>query len=193
MNIEFEATFPGIDKKVLREKLKALNAKLIKKEFIQKRSVFHFPAGHQVAGGWVRVRDEVDTVTMSIKIIDGDFIENQKEICLSVDDYAQAELFLQTLGCEKKAYQESKRELWSLDNGEVMIDEWPFLEPFVEIEGASEESVKQISEKLGFKYEDALFCSVAELYEMKYGVSQDIINNQTPLIVFGSQNPFIQS
>jgi hypothetical protein len=31
-----------------------------------------------------------------------------------------------------------------------MIDEWPFLEPFIEVEGGSELGVRQVSEKLGF-------------------------------------------
>src|SRR3989344_5508206 len=162
METEFEATFPNIDKNVAREKLKSLGALLKRPEYTQKRVVFNLPTGHEIKGGWLRVRDEGDKTTMSLKVINGSRIE----------------------------YQESKRELWILDNVEITIDEWPFLEPYMEVEGKSKESVKHVSEKLGFDFDKALFCSVAKLYNLKYGISEDIINNQTPEITFEGKNPF---
>src|SRR5688500_10028548 len=111
MYIEFEATFTNINKEEMRAKLQKANAKLVKKEFLQKRTVFDLPSGHKIKGGWLRVRDEGDKITMSLKIVDGEKIENQKEIQLKVDDFDNAVGFLATIGCSKKAYQESKREL----------------------------------------------------------------------------------
>jgi adenylate cyclase class 2 len=193
MNIEFEATFPNVDKDKIREKLRKINAQLVKPELLQKRSVYRLPSGHEINGGWLRVRDEGDKVTMSLKVVDGDKIENQKEVCLTVDNFKQAELLLITIGCEKKAYQESKRELWKFDNVEITIDEWPFLEPFVEIEGKSKQEVKKVSELLGFEFNKALFCAVDTLYSQKYAISKDWINNKTPSIVFNEENPFLNN
>ena len=192
MEIEYEATFININKQDIKEKLRKIGAELIRPEFLQKRIVFNLPKERKIKGGWVRVRDEGDKITMSLKIVDGAGIKSQKEICLKVDSLEKAEEFLTLLGCQKKAYQENKRELWEIDNIEVTIDEWPFLEPFVEIEGDSEESVKHISEKLGFNYKEALFCSTDTIYSKKYNISEDIINNQTPKIVFEMKNPFIE-
>jgi len=192
MKIEYEATFINIDKQDIREKLRKIKAELIRSEFLQKRIVFNLPKRNEIKGGWARVRDEGDKITMSLKIVDGVGIESQKEICLKVDNLEKAEEFLILLGCKKKAYQENKRELWKIDGIEVTIDEWPFLEPFVEIEGDSEESVRNVAEKLGFYYEDALFCSIDTLYSKRYNLSEDIINNQTPKIVFEMENPFVK-
>ena len=192
MFIEFEATFINIKKDNIRKRLKKAGAKLVRKEYLQKRVVLNLPKGHEIKGGWLRVRDEGDKITMSLKIVDGDKIENQKETQLVVDSYDQAVDFLKSIGCFPKAYQETRRELWKLDNTEITIDEWPFLEPFVEIEGKSEYDVKNVSNKLGFDYNDALFCSIDVLYNKKYGVSENIINNHTPEILFGGQNPFIK-
>lgn len=191
MKIEYEATFINIDKKEISKKLKEAGAKLIKPEFLQKRVVFNLPEGHEISGGWVRVRDEGDKITMSLKIIDGEKIENQKEICLVVDNFKEAEDFIIKIGCERKAYQENRRELWALDGVEITIDEWPFLEPFIEIEGETEEKVKTVAKKLGFNYSDALFCSVDTLYSKKYNIPNNIINNKIPEIIFGENNPFI--
>lgn len=190
MNIEYEATFPDVDKREVREQLLAVGATLVKPEFLQKRIVFNLPKGHEIPGGWLRVRDEGDKITMSLKVVDGTHIENQKEICLKVDSFDEGVNLFLSLGCEKKSYQETRRELWTLDGTEITIDEWPFLRPFVEVEGKSEASVRAVSEKIGFDYTQALFGAVDVLYMRQYPhLTFDRIN-QTPLIVFDGENPF---
>ncbi|MFA4817544.1 MAG: CYTH domain-containing protein [Parcubacteria group bacterium] len=190
MKIEYEATFPNIDKDEIRERLKKAGAILARPEFLQKRCTFNLPEGHEINGGWLRVRDEGDKITMTLKIVDGEKIENQKEIILKVDYFSEAEDFLISLGCRKKSYQETKREIWKLDGVEVDIDEWPYLEPYIEVEGENEEEVKKVSEKLGFDYNKAIFCCVTALYNMKYGTPEEVINNQIPEITFEGKNPF---
>ncbi|MFC1649221.1 class IV adenylate cyclase [Patescibacteria group bacterium] len=190
MDIEFEATFPDVNKNEFRTKLKRVGAKLVRSEFLQKRIVFHLPSGHKIKGGWLRVRDEGDKVTMSLKVIAGKNIEDQKEIMIVVDDFEKAKELLVSIGCIEKAFQENKRELWDLDGVEVAIDEWPYLEPFVEIEGPSEKIVKAVSEKLGFDWSEAIFGPLDVLVEKKYGIPKKVINDETRLLVFGGENPW---
>jgi len=192
MEIEYEATFINIDKNEYRIKLEKAGAKLIKPEFLQKRVVFNLPEGHEIEGGWLRVRDEGDRITMSLKIVNGNRIEDQKEICLKIDDFHKGVEFLSKTGCEKKAYQETKRELWILDGAEITIDEWPFLEPFMEIEGKSEETVKAAAEKIGLDYSKAVFCSVDTIYSKKYKVPEDVLNNHILELTFDMENPFLK-
>ncbi|MCK5590862.1 MAG: CYTH domain-containing protein [Candidatus Pacebacteria bacterium] len=192
MNIEYEATFLNVNKDTVREKFKKAGAELVRPEFLQKRIIFNFPEGHEVSGGWVRVRDEGDKITMSVKIIDGDSITDQKETCLTIDSFEEGVEMLKTIGCVQKSYQETKRELWILNNVEITIDEWPFLEPFVEVEGTSEESVKEVSQIIGFEWEKARFCAVGTLYAEKYNILETIINNDTSKITFEMQNPFVK-
>jgi len=191
MNIEYEATFTPVDKEDMRARLKVAGAILMRPESIMRRTVFHLPKGHEKDGTWLRVRDEGDKITMSHKVIGGEMITDQKETCITVSDYGEAIKLLEGIGCPIKAYHESKRELWTLEGVEITIDEWPFLEPFIEVEGKSEKAVKNVSEKIGFDWQEAKFCAVGRLYKEKYGVSLDEINNHTPRIVFGEKNPFI--
>jgi len=191
MNIEYEATFPNINKDEIRRRLAGAGAVLIKNEFLQRRTVFQLPKGNQIDGGWLRVRDEGDKITMSLKVVNGDKITDQKEICLKVDDYNEAVIFLENIGCQQKSYQENRREIWRLGKAEVTIDEWPFLEPFVEIEADSENSVQAAAKTLGFDYSKAIFGATDLLYEKRYGLSLEIINNHTPRIVFAEPNPFL--
>jgi adenylate cyclase class 2 len=194
MNIEYEATFPNIDKEQLRLKLKEVGAKLVKKEFLQKRHTFHFPKSSQFyTMGWMRVRDEDDKITMTLKIRGDDKeIDCQKELEIIIDNYDTAREMLKLLGCQEKAFQETKREVWDLDGVEIMLDEWPFLEPLVEIEGRSEKAVKRASEKLNFNYAQAVFGPVGILYSQKYGISEKIINDKIKTIVFKGENPFLK-
>ncbi len=188
MEIEYEATFENVDKGQMRVKLKKAGAKLIRPEFLQKRENY-FPIDDKK--GWIRVRDEGDKVTMSYKrLVNREKIDGQKEICLEVHDYDQAKKFIESLGCKWKNFQESKREIWELDGVEVCIDGWPFLEPFVEIEGKNEEEVKKVCDKLGFDYGQAKFCAVGDLYGEKYGIPVWEVNNHTPKITFEMKNPF---
>ena len=190
MEIEYEATYLNIDKDKVRAQLKQAGAKLIRQEFLQRRWVWHFPKGHEIYGSWVRVRDEGDKITMSVKIVDGEELEDQREICLTIDDFDKAREFLNTLGCQERAYQESKRELWHLDGAEITIDEWPHLEPFVEVEGQSEKKIKEVSAKIGFDYSKAKFGSADFFYVEKYDITLDDINIHTPRLTFDMENPF---
>lgn len=193
MQIEYEATFQNINKDDIRNRLKQTGAQMIYPEFLMKRYVWHFPKGHEIKGGWVRIRQEADKITMSVKIIpDNKKIEDQKETCITIDDFDKAKEIINTIGCQARAYQESKRELWVLDGVEITIDEWPFLEPFVEIEGPSESVVKKIANKLNFDYSQAVFGSVDFQYADKYQIPLEQINEHTPHIKFGMKNPFLK-
>lgn len=83
------------------------------------------------------------------------------------------------------------RELWELDDLEITIDEWPFLEPLMEIEGKSEIDVKNGCKKLNLTYNKALFCSITTLYSKKYNLPEYFINNNIPKVTFETKNPFI--
>jgi len=184
MEIEFEATFIDVDVDLIRKKLKKLGAKRLKPETLMRRWVFEPPKA--IAGGWARVRDEGDKITMSLKQITGNRIEDQKEICLVIDDFDLGVRMFESLGAKKKAYQETRRELWLYKNVEITIDTWPGLEPFVEIEGKTEKGVRAVAQDLGLDYGDALFGAVDLVYEKKLGIPPEWINNKTPEITFAN-------
>lgn len=189
---EYEAMFANVDVDSFKQKLQSIGAQLVKPLFSQRRVVFNFPKGHEIEGGYIRVRDEADKITMSLKIMHGTgLIDSQKEIDLVISNYDKAISLLKLLGATPKAEQETKREIWNIDGVEIMIDLWPFLEPIVEIEGTNELEVKKVAELLGFDWENAIFHSIDYVYNQKYNVSLDRINNQTPKILFDMKNPFL--
>lgn len=153
-----------------------------------RRFVFKLPPSSEISQGWARVRDEGDKISLSIKSV-GTKIEEQKELQLIVNDFEIAAELMRALGCSEKAYQESRRELWRLDGVDITIDEWPFLEPFIEVEGETEQAVRLVSEKLGLEWNSALFCAVGTLYAKKYGITEEVINDRVSRLSFVDTAP----
>jgi len=185
MNNEIEAAFLEINKDDYREQLKAAGAECIKPERLMRRTVFD-SGPHSFA----RVRDEGDRIVMTYKNFeDEDSIMGVKEINVVVDSYDEAVKLIAALGFEQKGLQETYRETWTLDGTEITIDTWPWLPTFTEIEGPSEDIVWSVSEKLGFKKEDAMFGAVDKIYQRYYGIDTDVVDFQTPVINFEIDPP----
>lgn len=189
METEYEAKFLDSDKDEVRDRLKAAGATLERPEFAQQRWVFDLPKEKHSRHVFARVRDEGGIFTVTWKQFSGEEIDNPKEIELVVDSFDNAVEMLRELGCVPRSYQENRRELWHLDNAKITIDSWPFYEPFVEVEGATEEIVHDAADKAGFDWSKALFCGVSKLYKMKYGEHVHI--REMPLLTFEMPNPFI--
>ncbi len=194
MKIEYEATFPDISKDDARNRLKKIGAKLSCPEFLQKRIVLGMPSGHEVPGGFVRVRDEGSKITLTFKIVGSEKIEDQKESLVVVNNFDATVELLKGIGCIPQTYEESTRELWVYEDTEITIDGWPFLGSIVEVESTSESRVKIVSEKLGFDWDKARFCTAGTLYKEKYGHGPvDLAKKKGTLIrvAFNDDNPFI--
>ena len=195
MITEYEATFPNIEKTDARDRLSKVGAKLIRSEFLQKRVVLDLPKERSAKGSFLRVRNEGDKTTLTLKKVGTGGIADQKEIMVTVDNFEATILLLETIGCPPLSHEESRRELWEFDGADVTIDEWPFLGSLVEVEGKSEEHVRTVSEKLSFDWNSAKFCAIGTLYVEKYGKGPiDLakeIGTMTKL-VFEGVNPFIK-
>jgi len=184
MQTEIEAKFTNIDKEEIRKKLEQLGSDLIHKERLMKRRVFDFPdARLYKIGGWVRVRDEGDKITLSYKQLNDRTLHGTQEVNLVIDDFANGCRFIECLGLNEKAYQETKRESWKLGDVEIEIDEWPWSPPFMEIEGPTEEKVKNIATQLGFDWSTALYGSVEIVYQKYYDVTEEDVDSW-PEIIF---------
>jgi adenylate cyclase, class 2 len=194
MKIEYEATFPQIEKDDARSRLKKAGAHLVRPEFLQKRVVLGMPKGHETYGGFVRVRDEGDKITLTFKIVGSENITDQRETLVIVNNFDDTVELLKGIGCTPQAYEESTRELWTIGTVEITIDDWPFLGSLVEIEGGSEDEVKTVSGKLGLEWKNARFCTAGTLYKEKYGMGPVDLAEKTNALIkiaFDGVNPFL--
>ncbi|MBR2708726.1 class IV adenylate cyclase [Candidatus Saccharibacteria bacterium] len=185
MKNEIEAQFLDIKKDEVRSKLKEIGAKLVKPEILMRRTIFDTGL-HSFA----RVRDEGGKIVMTYKNVSDDHsILGTKEVNVEVGDYNDAILFLEGCGLRIKARQETLREIWVYGDVEICIDTWPWIPTFIEIEGPSEELVWETARKLGLKKSQAKFGSVDTTYQHYYGVDPEVINYDTPEILFNMDPP----
>lgn len=149
MHTEFEAKFLEIDIHLLQNTLLALGVSCVQPRTLMKRVVFWHPDPDK-SQAYVRVRDEGDKVTFSIKEVTNgaESIDSVKELEVEVSDFDATKAMCVSLGLQQKAYQETYREVWKISNVSFMIDERPGLTPFVEIEAGDEAMVRYRTEQL---------------------------------------------
>ena len=172
-----EAKFLDIDMDNLRNKLIILNAKLIHPEVFMKRKTFDYSDNKlRKVGGGVRVRDEYDKITLSYKQLNDRTLHGTKETSVEVNDFEKTCQLLLDMGFIQKSYQETRREKWILDGNEITIDTWPWIPSFIEIEGNTEKSLRNVIKKLGLKIEEAMHGSVETVYQKHFDVTEDEID-----------------
>ena len=178
METEIEAKFPDIDADALRLMLKEKGAILEHPEVSMRRKNFDYSDRRlEKMGGWIRVRDEGNKVTLSYKQLNDRTLHGTKEINVVVDDFDKVCKFMEAIGMAAKAYQETKREKWNYKGVEVTIDTWPWVPTFVELEGPTEELVKSVASNLGFDWNTAMHGSVETIYQMHYDFTEQEIDS----------------
>lgn len=176
MNIELEAKFLDIDVEKIRTFLTEKGATLVHPERLMRRKNFDYPDKRlEKIGGWIRVRDEGDAVTLAYKQLEHRGLDGTKEISLIVENFDTISNLLCTIGLENKSFQETKRERWDLNGVEVTIDTWPWIPTFVELEGSHEEKLKEVAQQLGLDWNTAMHGSVETAYQAYYNVSDEEI------------------
>jgi adenylate cyclase class 2 len=178
MQTEIEAKFLDVDHDVLRARLQEIGAVCEQPMRTMHRKGFDFPDGRlrRDANGWVRIRDEGDKITMSYKQLNNRSLTGTKEVCLTIDNFEQAELFLRALGMEQGTYQVTKRESWKLGHIEIELDQWPWTKPYMEMEGTSEAELQAVAEQLGLDWSRAVHGSVEIVYTTEYDVTDADVN-----------------
>ncbi len=192
---EIEAKFLDVDIDDIRARLERLGACLEKPMRLMRRHQFDFKdrrfrTSHDER---LRVRDEGDKITVTYKSkVPGSSYDQEIETTVGSYD-AMRELFL-ALGLEAFAYQETKRETWQLGKVEVVIDEWPWAKPYIEIEGQLESDVQAAAKQLGFDWADAVYGSANNVYRAQYPkmTKQDDVGNIADLRFEGEMPQYLK-
>ena len=178
METELEAKFLDIEPDVLRAQLAKQGAALVYAQRMMKRKNFDYPDKRlEKIGGWIRLRDEGDKITLAYKRVIDRTLEGTKEICVNVNDFDKATNLLIAIGLDQKSYQETKREKWIYNDVEITIDTWPWIPTFVEFEGSTEEKLRNAVDAFGFDWSNALHGSVEVAYQRSYDVSEEEIDS----------------
>ncbi|HEY8999669.1 MAG TPA: CYTH domain-containing protein [Candidatus Saccharimonadales bacterium] len=193
MQTEIEAKFLDVNHDTMRAKLTKLGAKCVHQKRLMKRKNYDYANGRlENIGGWVRLRNEGDKVTLSYKQLNDRTLHGTKEVSLVVGDFDAANDFLVAIGLGQNSLQETMRESWELDGVQIELDEWPWIKPFLEIEGPSEAAVKDIAAKLGLDWQEATHGSVEVAYQTEYDVTEAEVDSW-PEIIFGETPTWLEA
>jgi adenylate cyclase class 2 len=150
MNTEYEIKVLGVPSKQALNAIEKLNLTRHKK-IIFRRYIYEIDGQPEA---WIRLRSDGTKTTLTYKKFTKDAIDGMKEIEIIVDSLDVANDFLEAVGFNSTKYQENSRLLFTNDEIEISIDEWPKIPPYIEIEGKSQQAVKDYITRLGFdKYE----------------------------------------
>lgn len=170
MKTEIEVKFANVDIEAIRRALKEAGALCEQPMRLMKRALIE-ESHHEAEHAFIRIRDEGNKTTLTFKRradAAASKIDSVKELEVEVSDFDKTVELFKEAGWHYKTFQESKRETWTLNETEVVIDEWPWLKPYIEIEGESEAAIKSVAQKLGLDWADVLYGHIDALYEMQY-------------------------
>lgn len=189
MNTEIEVKFLQMNHDNVRAKLRELGAVCEQPMRLMRRVTFDSPV-MKAKNGWIRVRDEGNRVTMGYKQTDSLTIDGVKEIETTVGDFDTAVAILKQLEMDGGSFQESKRESWRLGEVQIELDEWPWLEPYIEIEAPTQEQIYETAGSLGMDIAKAVSGDVMSAYRDQYpNLLPGNLISDLPEVKFGAPLP----
>lgn len=170
-NREIEVKFLEIDKEALIKKLRELGAKDLGEDNL-KEAIFYDKEGKWQYDEvkFVRIRQTSKGIFVTFKHKEVHGVTGTKEIEFTANDFQKVKDFLLEVGLVFFREQEKKRHKFLLDEVTVDIDSWPGIPTYVEIEGPSEEAIKEAAVKLDFDWTKAEFGLAHDVIEGKYKV-----------------------
>ncbi|MCA9365912.1 CYTH domain-containing protein [Candidatus Kaiserbacteria bacterium] len=171
MNTEIEVKFLHVNHEEIRNRLKGIGFECVTPMRLMRRAIIDYPDRRLQVGvpnSYIRVRDEGDKVTLTYKQFETLSIDGAKEIEVVTSSFEDTIKIFTQVGLEVVSLQESKRETWKSDTCEVVLDEWPWLDPYIEIEASTETEVREVSQQLGLNWSEAKFGDVMVAYRDQY-------------------------
>jgi len=122
-----------------------------------------------------RIRDEGFRRTFTIKEKTKDYdLEHE----VTFDNFKEMDIMLSKLGLKRKHYSEKIREIYKIDDGELIFDHYPGLPGYIEIEAPTEAKLKELAEKFNLNMNEKFF-NYGMLFNELYGMNIDFANNET--------------
>ena len=117
---------------------------------------------------WVRLRQTGDETTITIKKIvnsKGEYeLDAVEELEINVPSIEDGKQLLEDLGYFFARHQIKMRIAYDYKNTEIVIDKWPKLSPYVEVEGPTKEEIDEVVLMLGYELEDAIVINTDDVY-----------------------------
>ncbi len=170
-NREIEVRFLEINKEELIAKLISLGAE-DKGEELLSETIFYDKDGVWQNEGkkMVRVRSNSKGTRVTYKNQFEHSATGTIELEFGVDDATQAHTFLEAVGLIAYRKQEKKRHTLQLGDVTADIDTWPKIPTLIELEGPSEQALKEAAQALNLSWDTAVFENPRIVIEKYYNI-----------------------
>mgnify|MGYP004685779227 FL=1 len=173
MNSEYEVRVLDIDVDSFIKQIEKLGAIYVNK-YEQKRYIYDF--NPKIDNKWIRLRTDGFKTTLAIKEYQSAEIGGTKEIEIEVSDIEKTDEILNQLGYFKRSIQENKRIRYILNDVEIDIDTWPYLNTYVEFEGKNKKSVQDLLKLLEIDENSITTMDAQDIY-LANGFTLEDLNN----------------
>lgn len=165
MSKEIERRFYTYDRRTLEEKIKQYGG--IKKGMFKFQILaFEPPAGYSV----LRLRDEGFRITFTIKKKTADGYEEENEVI--INNFQEMRTIVEKMGYQKKYLIQKIREIYDIENSELVFDHYPGLPGYIEIESPTEEELFSLADRLGLRRDEEQI-EAGDLYENYYAIKKE--------------------
>lgn len=167
---EIEVRFLDIDKPSLVKMLGDLGADDHGEVMLEEAIVYDKDLKWPEEGRFVRLRKSGDVTKITYKEHSVNVKDGAREVEFEVEDLDKGVYFLEKIGLLPFRRQQKKRHTFHLGEVVIDIDTWPRIPTYVELEGPSHESLKEVADKLGLAWDDAVYEDARHVIEKIYGV-----------------------
>jgi len=157
---EIEVKILEIDENKIIKKLENF-ADMISKDILLTTITFSNP--YNDASVRLRKINNENIFAVKIKVPDKNF-KIRKEYETRISNLNTFKKQLEILGYKQLLLQEKKRTTYKYKNSKIVIDKYPDIPAYIEIEGTKEE-IKEIVDKLDYTIEDTTHINVYGLFE----------------------------
>lgn len=117
---------------------------------------------------WIRLRQTGDETSITIKRIvnsKGEYeLDAVNELEFNVPSIEEGKQLLEDLGYFFARHQIKMRIAYDYKNTEIVIDKWPKLAPYIEVEGPTKEEIDEVVLMLGYDLKDAIVINTDDVY-----------------------------
>ncbi len=167
---EIECRFLEIDKEGLIKRLLELGANDLGEKMLEE-VIINDKEGHWTTDGkFIRIRTDGEKSSVSYKEHITHSIDGSTEIEIEINDPQKAEMIFEKVGLVPFRRQQKLRHSFVLDGVTFDIDTWPKIPTYVELEGESEQVLRDMAHKIGYDWNYAVFNNAGWIIEQKYNI-----------------------
>ena len=168
---EIEVRFLEIDKDALISKLRELGAEDIGEDMLEEVIIYDKELSWQKAvRKMLRIRTRGGKTHLTFKHHHENSATGTEEIEFEISDIGKAEALLERLGYVSVRRQQKLRHTFHLGDVVIDIDTWPKVPTYVELEGTSEESLKEAAQLLSLDWNLVELRNPRDVLEKVYNI-----------------------